>query len=406
MTANFASGTIWTGDNLRIMRGMNDACVDLIYLDPPFNSNRHYEAPIGSKAAGAAFKDAWTLDDVDVYEHGELADRNPVAHAVIEATRQVHGKSMQSYLIFMAMRLLEMHRILKPTGSVYLHCDPTASHYLKLMMDAIFRNQNFRNEIIWCYSRLSAPRQRQLSRVHDTLLWYSAGGEWTFNPNDIRQPYASGSLARKGYAANASKVAAGAVELNEYGKFPESWIYIPPLKGNSKEYAGYPTQKPIALLERIIKASSNPGDLVFDPFCGCATTLVAADRLQRRWAGIDLSPLAIKLVNERISADRPRSADGNPWSLFTGAIALDTPPRHTDLGTLPNYRTHRYRLYGEQEGICAGRDTHFPFRVMEVDHILPWFKGGTDHPDNLQRLCSSCNRSKDGQTMAEWRSAT
>ena len=134
MTANFASGTVWTGDNLDIMRGMNDACVELIYLDPPFNSNRTYEAPIGSKAAGASFKDAWTLDDVDVHEHGELADRNPAAYSVIEAARQAHGAGMQSYLIFMAVRLLEMHRILKPTGSIYLHCDPTASHYLKLLM--------------------------------------------------------------------------------------------------------------------------------------------------------------------------------------------------------------------------------------------------------------------------------
>ena len=135
---NFASGTVWTGDNLPVLRGMNDACIDLIYLDPPFNSNRHYEAPIGSKAAGAAFKDAWTLDDIDVHEHGELADRNPAAYAVIEAARQASGKGMQSYLIFMAVRLLEMRRILTDTGSIYLHCDPTASHYLKLLMDPIF----------------------------------------------------------------------------------------------------------------------------------------------------------------------------------------------------------------------------------------------------------------------------
>ena len=142
MTTNFASGTVWTGDNLAVMRGMNSGCVDLIYLDPPFNSNRHYEAPIGSKAAGAAFKDAWTLDDVDVCEHGELADRNPAAYSVIEAARQAHGNGMQSYLIFMAVRLLEMRRILKPTGSIYLHCDPTASHYLKLLMDGIFGRAN------------------------------------------------------------------------------------------------------------------------------------------------------------------------------------------------------------------------------------------------------------------------
>ena len=124
---NFISGTVWTGDNRPVLRGMNSNCVDLIYLDPPFNSNRNYEAPIGSKAAGAAFKDMWTLDDVDVYEHGELADRNPAAYSVIEAAKQAHGKGMMSYLIFMAVRLIEMYRILKPTGSIYLHCDDAAA---------------------------------------------------------------------------------------------------------------------------------------------------------------------------------------------------------------------------------------------------------------------------------------
>ncbi len=133
--ANFASGTVWTGDNLPVLRGLNSACVDLIYLDPPFNSNRHYEAPIGSKAAGASFKDAWTLDDIDVHEHGELADRNPAAYSVIEAARQAHGKGMQSYLIFMAVRLMETRRVLKDTGTVYLHCDDTAGHWLRVLMD-------------------------------------------------------------------------------------------------------------------------------------------------------------------------------------------------------------------------------------------------------------------------------
>ena len=175
MNANVTSGSVWTGDNLPVMRGMNDACIDLIYLDPPFNSNRHYEAPIGSKAAGAAFKDAWTLDDIDVHEHGELADRNPAAYSVIEAARQAHGKGMQSYLIFMAVRLLEMHRILKETGSIYLHCDPTASHYLKLLMDGIFGKGNFKNEVVWSYRRWPS-KSRNFQTMHDTILFYVRGG--------------------------------------------------------------------------------------------------------------------------------------------------------------------------------------------------------------------------------------
>ena len=179
---------------------------------------------------------------------------------------------------------------------------------------------------------------------------------------------------------------------------PDVWTDIPPVNSQAKERTGYPTQKPLALLERVILASTETDDIVLDPFCGCATALVSADRLSRRWAGIDLSELAVKLVNERIDNDR----GDMPWG---GVTALTEPPVRTDLGNLPNYRTHRHRLYGEQEGVCPGCETHFPFRVMDVDHILPRSKGGTDHPDNLQLLCSGCNRSKGGRTMAEWRAS-
>ncbi|MCY4235706.1 MAG: DNA methyltransferase [Cyanobacteria bacterium MAG CAR2_bin_4] len=397
MAANFAPSTIWTGDNLPVLRGMNSACVDLIYLDPPFNSNRTYKAPIGSKAAGASFKDAWTLDDVDVCEHGELADRNSAAYAVIEAARLAHGKGMQSYLVFMAVRLLEMHRVLKPTGSIYLHCDPTASHYLKLLMDGIFGKGQFRNEIIWSY-RTGGVSKNYFARKHDVLFYYSGGllfnmqTEKAYTKSKSRKPGLVNYGAGKAIFHEDDQGVYNLVSMRDIWE-------IPYLNSQAKERLGYPTQKPLALLDRIIKASSNPGDLVLDPFCGCATALVAADRLRRQWAGIDLSPLAVKLVKERIVVDPA----ANP--LWAGPIALDTPPKRTDLGNLANYRTHRHRLYGEQEGVCPGCNTHFPFRVMDVDHILPRSKGGTDHPDNLQLLCSGCNRSKGGKTMAEWRAA-
>ena len=148
---NFADKTIWTGDNLDILRGMNSECVDLIYLDPPFNSNKTYEAPVGSKAAGAAFKDAWNLSDLDVAWMGLIADEKPEIAYLLDAASRTHGKGMQSYLTMMAVRLLEMRRVLKDTGSIYLHCDPTASHYLKMLMDAVFGQGNFRNEIVWHY---------------------------------------------------------------------------------------------------------------------------------------------------------------------------------------------------------------------------------------------------------------
>ena len=470
---NFAKETVWIGDNLPVLRGMNSACVDLIYLDPPFNSNRTYEAPIGSQAAGASFKDAWTLDDVDVHEHGELADRDPAAYSVIEAARQAHGKGMQSYLIFMAVRLEEMRRILKPAGSIYLHCDDAAGHWLRTLMDAVFGKAAFRNEVVWKrignhndagrFGRtgdrllfygtdirrdgvripLSGDNVRSKYRHKDERGWYRRGdltgpktseGEsgqpWRgWNPTDIGRHWSvpkTGGYAAwidgnliPGYLAEQSILARldmldradliaftsnGTPELKRYlhanpGQVPpDIWTDIPPVNSQAKERTNYPTQKPLGLLDRIIKASSNEDDWVFDPFCGCATALVAADRLNRKWAGVDLSPLAIKLVDERIALDRGQL----PWG---GVNAQTEPPKRTDLGDLPNYRTHRHRLYGEQEGVCAGCETHFPFRVMDVDHIMPRSRGGTDHADNLQLLCSGCNRSKGGRTMAEWRAA-
>ena len=170
---NWKNRTMWTGDNLDIMRGMNSESVDLIYLDPPFNSNQNFSAPIGSEAAGAAFKDTWTLDDVDLAWHGEIAEQHPALYAIIGAAREAHRSSMQSYLIMMGVRLLEMRRLLKPTGSIYLHCDPTASHYLKLLMDAVWGSNNFCNEVIW--KRTSGKKAKhKLPSNHDVILFYGA----------------------------------------------------------------------------------------------------------------------------------------------------------------------------------------------------------------------------------------
>lgn len=170
-TPNFADKTIWTGDNLDIIRGMNSECIDLIYLDPPFNSNRNYSAPIGSKAAGAAFKDTWTLSDLDVAWMGLIADENPALAHVLRAAGLSHGKGMQSYLTMMAVRLIEMHRVLKPTGSIYLHCDTFASHYLKQVMDTIFDPGKFQNEITWKRNSSHNDSSRW-GRITDTLLFY------------------------------------------------------------------------------------------------------------------------------------------------------------------------------------------------------------------------------------------
>ena len=172
MQANFSNRTLWTGDNLDILRGFNSESVDLVYLDPPFNSKANYAAPIGSQAAGAAFRDTWSLADVDVEWINLIATKHPALHRVLLAAMTDNDKS---YLAYMAARLLEIHRVLQPTGSIYLHCDPTMSHYLKLVMDAVFGKQHFRNEIVWCYTGPSNTR-RWFPRKHDTVLFYVKRG--------------------------------------------------------------------------------------------------------------------------------------------------------------------------------------------------------------------------------------
>ena len=382
--------TIFTGDNLPILRGMNTNSVDLIYLDPPFNSNANYAAPIGSQAAGAAFRDTWTLDDVDAAWLDLIEAKHPQLNRVIHAAMTDSDKS---YLIYMSVRLLEMRRLLKGTGSLYLHCDPTMSHYLKLVMDAVFGKRNFRNEVVWCYTGPGSPKMRQFNRKHDVIFWYSNGKQWLFNKENIRLPYAPSTVVRGKYDSNSPTTGSGFRDTKR-GKVPEDWWDNFPTGGqmSKSERTGYPTQKPVALLDRILKASSNAGDTVLDPFCGCATTLVAADRLQRDWIGIDISPKAAELVVERIKADQ---------GMFQDIIARTDIPQRTDLGHIPSYNhlSNKAKLYGEQAGFCNGCKEHFHRNNLEVDHLIAKSVGGTDHIDNLQLLCAYCNRLKGNRGM-------
>ena len=391
MATNIKPKTIFTGDNLPIMRGINSESVDLIYLDPPFNSKTNYAAPIGSKAAGAEFKDTWTLSDVDNAWLDLIETKYPALNRVIHAAMT---NSDKSYLIYMAVRLLEMHRILKDTGSIYLHCDPTMSHYLKLVMDTIFGKQHFQNEIIWCYER-GSRRKSQFGRKHDVIFFYSKTKNYVFDSDAVRierrkthmkvETDLEGRTWQVKKDAKSGKVYRYPTDVGVL--CPDWWIGIQQLNRNEKERLGYPTQKPLALLDRIIKASSNEGNVVFDPFCGCATTLVAADRLQREWIGIDISAKAAELVVERIRDDQ---------GLFEDIMSRDDIPNRTDLGDIPRYNApeNKTQLYGEQSGDCNGCGTHFQKQHLEVDHIIAKEVGGTDHIENLQLLCSHCNKVK------------
>jgi site-specific DNA-methyltransferase (adenine-specific) len=231
---------------------------------------------------------------------------------LMQAMRSFLGQNdMMAYLVMMAIRLVEMHRVLKSIGSLYLHCDPTASHYLKLVMDAVFGAKQFLNEIIWCY-RQGGRGGKTFPRKHDVIFWYSKTGRCYFEPDDIRIPY----HGTGGYISTGRNVVGGKEYwLNPKGKIPEDWWDIPALTPTAKERLGYPTQKPEALLERIIKASSKKGDIVMDPFCGCGTSIAVSERLERKWIGIDITHLAISLMKHRLEGAF-RAQDGSGLSPY------------------------------------------------------------------------------------------
>jgi DNA modification methylase len=358
--------TLYYGDNLDVLRRhVKDETVDLVYLDPPFNSHATYNVLFaehsGARAAAQlkAFEDTWEWDDIAARSCQEMIEAGGKPSEAIQAFKQLLGQSnMMAYLAMMAPRLVELRRALKPTGSIYLHCDPTASHYLKLLMDAVFGAQNFRSEIIW--KRTSARSDsHKWNHIHDVLLFYSKGAEYTWNPQhtqydasyvekfyrfvepDTGRKYASDNLTAAGTRAGSSGdswrgtdvrakgihwkyTIAGLEELDVHGRIiwpakpngvPRYKRYldempglavqsiildIPFLSATAAEKLGYPTQKPVALLERIVLASSNPGDLVLDPFSGCGTAIAAAQRQNRRWIGIDITHLAITLMKHRL----------------------------------------------------------------------------------------------------------
>jgi len=296
------SATDWTnwlfyGDNLEILHNnFADESVDLIYLDPPFQSgasyNHLFKEESGAKAHAQveAFADTWEWNDYSIEAYGRLIQSHDQQTArTIGAMNQILGPSnMLSYLVMMAERLLELRRVLKPTGSIYLHCDPTASHYLKIIMDSIFGAENFLNEVVWMYG-LGGSSKRYWPRKHDIIFWYSKEKD-------------------KHYFDPAMVPAKSNMMKGKLKKAPDYWD-IPSINNMSKERLGYPTQKPLQLLTRIVESSCPPGGLVLDPFCGCGTAVEAAQHLDRRWCGIDITALAIDLVSQRMTSRFPNGMD-------------------------------------------------------------------------------------------------
>ncbi len=312
--------TLFAHDNLDILRGIDSDCVDLIYLDPPFNKKKIFTAPTGSDAEGASFSDIFREEDVKEDWLLDIKEDHFAIHNLLSSVRVIEGRGSYNfcYLAYMAIRLMECQRVLKPTGSIYLHCDPTMSHHLKLLLDCIFGEKNFLNEVIWAY-RSGGVSKKWFGRKHDILLFYAKKiGKHYFNVSKER----SYNRDNKPYRFKG---------VTEYEDDEGKWYTlasqrdiwdISMLGRTKKERVGYPTQKPLELLERVITASCPEDGIVLDPFCGCATTCVAAERLKRRWVGVDVSKKAFDLVQERMKKE-----------VAVGLVACQTsPPVRTDLG--------------------------------------------------------------------------
>jgi DNA modification methylase len=444
---------LYYGDNLDILhRYAADESVDLVYLDPPFNSNATYNVLFaehhGEQAASQikAFEDTWTWDLSAQWSYKNTVEAGGQVSKALQAFHPLLGPSnMLAYLAMMAPRLVELRRALKPTGSIYLHCDPTASHYLKLLMDAVFDPRSFRNEIIWQRTASKGLMTRRLPDNHDVLLAYQRGSEATWNdeavflPHDVDNPdpktaekYALRDADGRRYQLTSlinpnqdrpnltyeflgvtrvwrwtrermqAAYEAGQVVQTKPGVIPrfkryldeqrgkplsDVWTDISPINARAAERLGYPTQKPEALLERIISASSNEGDVVLDPFCGCGTATVAAQKLGRRCIGIDITHLAITLIKTRLKdsfglvADKDYQVVGEPVSVPDAQTLAATDPRQFQwwaLGLLGARPTQQKK--GADKGIDGRLYFHDEAGAQTKQVILSVKAGHTSAP--------------------------
>ena len=439
---NFQNRTLFKGDNLDFLRGMNSQTVDLIATDPPFNKDKDFHATPESRAAGARFQDRWRWkEDVQPDWVDDIKDDHPRVHELIDFVigglerdakerKKIGGREdLAAFLCFMGVRLIEMRRVLKDAGSLYLHCDATASHYLKALCDAIFGDRHFKNEIVWRkYAGRKNNATSKFTTQHDVLLFYVKSAKAVFNPvmiphseEEIKKKYThtddDGRRYRLAWGRRFQTTGENRkLYLDESPGRAVGNLWVEDglqLNTSSQERTGYPTQKPLALYERVIRASSNEGDLVLDPFCGCATTPIAAERLRRQWVGIDLWDGAYNIVKQRMEDNKQLLANPNAQIIYT----QDAPVRTDGGDDAPTFElrlqrqrpVERWQRLSHEEmrrilidaqssatGLvdCAGCGRRLEPEFMELDHINPRAQGGENWITNRILLCGPCNRRK------------
>ena len=454
------SNSLYYGDNLEILRRYGqDESVDLIYLDPPFNSNQTYnilfQEKDGSQSASQikAFGDTWHWDETAARSYEETVEAGGQVAEAMQAFRKLLGTNdMLAYVSMMAPRLVELRRVLKPSGSIYLHCDPTASHYLKLLLDRVFGPKNFRNEIVW--KRTSGRKGvSQYGRVHDIILYYSKSNRSIWNAPKVPQSAETvrghdlmedeGGVYRvsdfSGAGQGPPRIFGGRGEIappaGRHWMFDQDgvarlmsedrivfsakgkprlknylndmlgiavhdvWTEIEPINAAAQERLGYPTQKPEALLERIVQASSNEGDVVLDPFCGCGTTIAAAQKLERRWVGIDITHLAIALIRYRMGdsfgKDCRFEVIGEPASLPDAAALAEQDPYQFQWWALGLVRA---RPADEKKGADRGIDGRLYFhdegKGGKTKQIIFSVKAGKVTVSHIRDLVGVISREK------------
>lgn len=400
MTANY----LYYEDNLEILRRyIKDETIDLIYLDPPFNSNQNYNILFaeqdGSRSAAQikAFGDTWKWDQGTARAYEEVVEAGGKVSQTLQGFRRVLGNSdMLAYLVMIAPRLKELQRVLKSTGCIYLHCDPTASHYLKILMDAIFGPRNLRNEIIWHYKRWPAKTAR-FQRMHDVILFYGKNKDLSAFHTLYQEPTASSVKRWRGkkqlvtFDEQGRRLPTQETTESEGVPLDDVWD-VPIIAPSARERLGYPTQKPEALLERIIRASSNEDDIVLDPFCGCGTAIAVAQRLDRHWIGIDITSIAINLIKTRL-------LDTYGESIMQTYKVRGEPTTFSEARALAEYDKYQFQWWAlglvgargieEKKGADAGIDGRLYFHDEEsgkTKQVIFSVKGGHTSVKDIRDL--------------------